>query len=96
MKSFFSLKEYDVFAAHTLREGLMLLKAEEPNVLFLDNNLPDGEGWPHAQEILKSHPSLKVYLISAYKTPKDHDATHQDLVVWEKPLSIGILNETFK
>jgi two-component system, OmpR family, response regulator len=42
MKSYFHALGYDVFLANTLDSGMHLLKEVSPDILFLDNNLPDG------------------------------------------------------
>ncbi|MET0391700.1 MAG: response regulator, partial [Chitinophagaceae bacterium] len=43
MKSFFRGKGYEVLLAFTLKEGLEQLESARPDILFLDNNLPDGK-----------------------------------------------------
>ena len=50
-KAFLTQLQYNVFTALTLREGLALLDSVRPDVIFLDNNLPDGLGWDHLGEI---------------------------------------------
>lgn len=95
MKSYFEEKNYDVFLAHNLKEGLYLIEEKMPDILFLDNNLPDGEGWQHTNEIVKNHPSLKVNLISAYKQKTNEFDSYSNVRVWEKPISMDSLEELF-
>ena len=38
-----------------------------PDILFLDNNLPDGIGWEKAAGLIEQYPGLQVHLISAYQ-----------------------------
>ena len=42
MKRFFSQKNYDVYVAYTISDGMKLLNEVLPDIIFLDNNLPDG------------------------------------------------------
>jgi DNA-binding response OmpR family regulator len=70
MKSFFAHKDYEVYIAYTLSDGMKLLEKENPDVIFLDNNLPDGLGWGKAEYILNHHPLAKLNLISALMVPK--------------------------
>lgn len=95
MKSYFEEKNYDVFLAYNLKEGLHLIEEKMPDILFLDNNLPDGEGWQHTNEIVKNHPSLKVNLISAYKQKTNEFDSYSNVRVWEKPISMNSLEELF-
>jgi two-component system OmpR family response regulator len=95
MKNYFEEKNYDVHLAYNLRDGLHLIKEQTPDILFLDNNLPDGEGWLHTEEIVKENPSLKVNLISAYKQKTKEFDSYSNVKVWEKPISIDSLEEIF-
>lgn len=95
MKNYFEKKGYQVFVAFNLKQGLQSINEKEPDILFLDNNLPDGEGWQCTESILKDHPSLKINLISAYKHKTlDYDS-FSNVKIWEKPISIRSLEETF-
>jgi DNA-binding NtrC family response regulator len=96
MKSYFEKKGYEVFVAFNLQNGLQLIKEKNPDILFLDNNLPDGEGWQCTEAILKEHPSLKVNLISAYNKQKNSNFdSFSNVKIWEKPISIRSLEEVF-
>lgn len=70
MRSFFASKNYDVYVAHTIQEGLQTLEEEKPDFLFLDNNLPDGLGWGKTEYILVNYPNTRLNLISAMDVPK--------------------------
>ena len=95
MQSYFEEKNYTVFLAFTLKEGFELLKQEKPDILFLDNNLPDGEGWLHTEEIFSILPDIKINLISGYKQPTDFINKNCNIKLWEKPLSFDVLNKVF-
>ena len=76
--------------ANTLADGIKLLKEFSPDVLILDNNLPDGSGWQKATSISQQYPSLQLHLITAksailaYEKP----APSQRLIFHHKPLSL--------
>jgi DNA-binding response OmpR family regulator len=95
MRNFFTKKNYEVFAAYTLKEGLELLDTVKPDILFLDHNLPDGHGFSYVESIVEKNPHLKLYLVSAYFKKGDLSYPSPNVIVWEKPISISLLNNTF-
>jgi len=96
MKSYFQSKGYEVIIAYTLKEGLQKLREIKPEILVLDNNLPDGKGWDCIDTIIEQFPSLKIYLISAYRQKSDMLNTIPNVTVWEKPISLSLLDTTFQ
>ena len=95
MKSYFEDKNYEVFLAFTLQEGLAILEKIRHDILFLDNNLPDGPGWQCVDEIVEKYPQIRIYLISAYRQKSDFITTSSNITVWEKPISLSSLNAVF-
>ena len=83
MKSFFTPKNYTVVVALTLATGMKMLDTEKPDILFLDNNLPDGMGWDKAAFILTHYPTMRLNLISAVNGSENH---HTSLRILNKPL----------
>jgi len=97
MKNYFQRKGYTVFLAPTLQDGIELIKKERPEILFLDNNLPDGQGWESVDEIVELIPQSRVFLISAHKS-KYHSKNknrHPAITVWEKPISLRVMDDFF-
>lgn len=94
MKSYFEGKNYEVFLAGTLNEAMEQLEKNSPDILFLDNNLPDGRGWNHIDSMLGKKPSLRLFLISAYNQ-KINVSAHSAIIIWEKPISLNLLNQHF-
>jgi DNA-binding NtrC family response regulator len=92
MKSFFTPKNYDVHIAYTLEDGMKKLEEERPDIIFLDNNLPDGLGWGKTEYILYNYPLTKLNLISALNVPKTSSSTFRIL---EKPLRFEELKKLF-
>jgi len=95
MKGYFTRKGYEVHIASTLKEGMLLLEKEKPEILFLDNNLPDGKGWLKLDEILNGRPHLKIFLVSAFRQEFDFIKPTDQITIWEKPISFSILNSVF-
>jgi DNA-binding response OmpR family regulator len=95
MKSYFMRKNYDVAVAYNLKDGYKLLEEKKPDTLLLDNNLPDGKGKEHIDPILEKYPSLQIYLISAYHQKTDFIEPRNNVTVWEKPIQLTLLDETF-
>ncbi|GAA4308122.1 response regulator [Compostibacter hankyongensis] len=88
-------KQYEVYIAHTLKEGLAVLKEINPAILFLDNNLPDGMGWEKAMAFLEINPALQIHFISAYQHNTVYQKPGISMKIWEKPLSFRELDRYF-
>lgn len=95
IRNFFQNKQYEVSMALTLKSGIDSLRSNEPDILLLDNNLPDGKGWDAIDSIVEEFPSLKVHLISAYHQKSNVLPAHENVRVWEKPISLNNLAKTF-
>ena len=93
MKNYFGRKNYEVFIFHTLEEGMRNLDTIRPDIIFLDNNLPDGLGWEQTEYISKHFPNTRINLISAYQY--DHSISDKltSVRIWEKPISLTDLNK---
>ena len=96
MKGYIDRKNYEVLVAYDLQNGLSLIKAANPDVLLLDNNLPDGHGWKYVDEIVENNPHIKVFLISAHQSKSNFVTTNKNIIVWEKPISLQILTDAFQ
>jgi two-component system, OmpR family, response regulator len=57
--------------ANSIREAMMVLEELNPEIIFLDNHLPDGKGVDFIQYIKKHHPAAKLVMITAYDTAAD-------------------------
>ena len=96
MKGYFGRKNYEVCVAYTLQSGLFLINEEKPDILFLDNNLPDGQGWKYVDQIVEKNPHLEIFLISAHQSKSSFSSPNKNIIVWEKPISLQILNSSFQ
>ncbi|TMI69893.1 MAG: response regulator [Bacteroidetes bacterium] len=95
MKSYFEGKGYAVTLGHARRDCITLLEEKNPDILLLDNNLPDGKGWELVGPITKTYPDLRLYLISAYHQKTEPFTSYKNVMIWEKPISFSLLDKTF-
>jgi len=95
LKSYFLRKDYEVYLSHTLEQGLAFLKTLKPDIVFLDNNLPDGIGWSIAPEIAASFPDTHINLISAFHPILPEMPNNVNFTVIEKPISLTDLDKQF-
>jgi DNA-binding response OmpR family regulator len=95
LKEYFLRKHYDVNVSHTLKEGKDLLNATHPDILFLDNNLPDGVGWNMAPVIAAEFPSTYIILVSAFHPSIPVMPVNARFSTIEKPITFADLNRQF-
>jgi two-component system, OmpR family, response regulator len=94
LKRFFLKKNFEVFCSYTLSDGLSQVAKVHPDILFLDNNLPDGFGWEASRSILQANPTVEIHLISAYNNSMfDYNKMSSEVKVWQKPISFQKLDE---
>lgn len=70
---FLGKKGYDVQSAGNLEDGRKLYKEIKPSLIFLDVNLPDGNGLEELCELKKANLSGKVVMMSAFVHQEDRD-----------------------
>lgn len=92
LRHYFLQQQYEVSFAHSLRDGLVQMAEWNPDILFLDNNLPDGTGWSHLTSFLKINPNLKIFLMSGYH-PHVPEITEADIRLIPKPISFADLQQ---
>ena len=89
IRQFLGRKNYDVRIAHNLKDGMDQLDTFLPDLLILDNNLPDGMGWEAVSNIHEKYPSLRITLLSAYRLAKEFvSSLNSSVQVLEKPVSM--------
>lgn len=84
MKKMLINENFDFLMAHTIKEGMLLFEIENPEIVFLDNILPDGLGWEKTEYILHNYPQTQLILLSGLSVPKTSSSTFRIL---EKPLT---------
>ncbi len=93
LRNYLSRKNFEVFIAHTLNEGLVMLEENKPDILFLDNNLPDGSGWDKAPFLAASYPHLRINLISAFH-PVMPGNLNNNINIIDKPVSLKQIDKS--
>ena len=95
MKNYFQKRNYEAQVAYSIQEGLVLMQELQPDILLLDNNLPDGNGWEIVDSVVELFPQIRIYLISAHRGLSSYKGGLPNVLVWEKPISIQVLNTVF-
>lgn len=62
---------------NSLEDGKILLEKTHPNVLFLDNHLPDGLGVDFIGYVKENYPATKVVMVTAHDTSEDRQKALQ-------------------
>ena len=79
-----------IFTAGNIEDGIKLLDLHKPEMVLLDNNLPDGYGWGKAEYILANFPNIQLTLMSAMDVPKTSTTSFR---IMEKQLLIEELSD---
>jgi DNA-binding NtrC family response regulator len=87
MKNYLIQRKFTVHFALTLKDGMEMMKTLKPDVLFLDNNLPDGTGWTRASDILNNYPGIRLFLMSGYQPSMPNDLPAESYTLIQKPIS---------
>jgi DNA-binding response OmpR family regulator len=96
MQFYLTKKNCEVSISHTLEDGLGLAQNNTPDIIILDNNLPDGLGWPAAKKFLEAKPDVHLFLISANKPNNKPEIVNSHFHVVEKPISIMQIDNFLK
>jgi two-component system OmpR family response regulator len=80
---------------NTISDAVNALKTDTPDILFLDNHLPDGFGLDFIPHIKQNYPGVKVIMITAHDGAVERKKAHDggvDLFV-AKPLNRKLIND---
>jgi DNA-binding NtrC family response regulator len=77
---------------HTVNAAIEAVNDKHPSLLFLDINLPDGNGLELLSELNKKFPSMKIVIISAYDSFKDKAMSSGAYDFLPKPFSKDSVN----
>ncbi len=64
-------KNLDADYVNTLTDAAMILKEKTPEIVFLDNHLPDGLGVNFIEYIKSNYPGVKIVMITAHDNVDD-------------------------
>jgi CheY-like chemotaxis protein len=84
-------EQYEVALAGTGREAVARFAAHPPDLILLDLNMPDLDGWEAIDRITRSHPFASVIVITA--RPKQYEQAAGMFIdaFMEKPLDLAVL-----
>lgn len=88
-------KGFEVYCAGTIKEGRRLITTKHPNLIFLDVNLPDGNGLDELQKFSEHQVGSKIIMMSAF----DHEEARKKALGFgaieflSKPFNIQQLNK---
>jgi two-component system OmpR family response regulator len=69
------------------------LQKQQPSVILLDNQLPDGFGVDFITYIKKKYPAVKIIMISGFGTARDVALENGADLFFEKPFSLSEFDE---
>ena len=84
-------EQYEVVLAGTGREAVAKFAAHLPDLILLDLNIPDLDGWEAIDRITRTHPFASVIVITA--RPKQYEQAAGMFIdaLMEKPLDLALL-----
>lgn len=90
----FSRRGFATSFANTIRDAEEQLAANPPDILLLDNHLPDGKGVDMLGPIKLKYPSLKVVMITAHDSSADRQKAYNNEIDFflSKPFTMTGVN----
>jgi two-component system, OmpR family, response regulator len=90
-------KEMELDHVKNLSAAEEYLQKEQPNVVILDNKLPDGYGIDFVSFLKKNYPSIKIVMISGFDaSAKDIALENGADIFLEKPFTRDQLYQSIK
>jgi DNA-binding response OmpR family regulator len=90
-----ALEQYNVVFAATGRETAAQFISHLPDLVLLDLNMPDRDGWDAYHLMNSTHPSVPVIVITA-RPHQQERAAGLGVTLMEKPLDIPALLKTVR
>src|SRR5215469_4952662 len=91
-----TLEHYNVIFAATGRETAARFISSVPDLVLLDLNMPDRDGWDAYQLMNSTHPTVPVIVITARPGQQGRAASLGVASLMEKPLDIPSLLKTIR
>jgi DNA-binding response OmpR family regulator len=88
------MEGYEVLPASSGTEAVSQYLNGPPDVVLLDLNMPEKDGWEAWQLMNSLHPSVPVIVITARPNQYEHADQLRIDALMEKPLDLGLLLET--
>ncbi len=82
-------------SSYSLADAQKQLEVVKPDILLLDNHLPDGRGIDFVGKINYKYPDLKIIMITAHDSPEDRSKAYSNGIKYflSKPFSIATINQ---
>lgn len=95
---FLARKGYEVLSAGTLREGRKLVDQKHPDLIFLDVNLPDGNGIKELKKWSSDFDWLQVIMMSAFDHQEARDEAFDSgaMHFLSKPFNLAKLEQVIQ
>ena len=87
-------ESYNVFFAKTGCEAARLFKTDPPDLVLLDLNMPEKDGWQAFEEMCAVNPMLPVIIITASPYEYERAVELGADALMEKPLNLSLLLNT--
>ena len=91
-------KNFATSYVNSLSEAVIALEKENPNLVFLDNHLPDGLGLNFIEHIKSTKPDCKIVMITAHDTVSDRERAMKEGVdhYIGKPFNREVIYQTLE
>ena len=88
-------KSFETQCASSLKEAQNSMNGEDPELIFLDNHLPDGLGLNYIKQLKREHPLSKIVMVTAHDTKTDRDNAFREGADYfiGKPFSRDMVNK---
>ena len=82
--------------AYNLADAAISIDTEPPSLVFLDNNLPDGQGVDFIPYLKLNYPATRVIVVTANDSSSDMKRAFQQGAddFLSKPLTLDLINRT--
>ncbi|MEQ1675281.1 MAG: response regulator [Chitinophagaceae bacterium] len=82
-------------SSYTLAEAERQLESLRPDIMLLDNHLPDGRGLDFIKKFNHKYPDLKIIMITAHDSPEDRSSAYSSGINFflSKPFSLATINQ---
>lgn len=89
-------KNLEAEYVNTLTDAALALKKMIPEIIFLDNHLPDGLGMNFIEYIKNHYPNIKIVMITAHDTAADRQKALNEGVDYfiSKPFTRDMIYKT--
>jgi len=86
-------RDFDLDYVNSLLSASEYLEKNAPDLVILDNKLPDGFGVDFISYIRKKYPSIRIIMISGFATARDVALANGADAFLDKPFSMEKVNQ---